>query len=255
MAWPGRDINWQEEFGVASKEELQARLKKVAELETQNATFNTTIEAQKGELNTVKATLASIEEKLGQQQPPPRTDGGAGSGSGTVEIPSVVDDENAAFAVRMAPVYKQNMENTAMIVEDQTLRRLAMNDPRFPKMEKDIRALIAATPLQFRANTDRDKSGKMYAEQVIENAYYVVKGRFADNIVQDTLAGKGEFFVEPARASGNTGTTPNTPDPATLTDDDRKVIARMGISEKTYIDVIKGGGPNMGGALSNKTSL
>jgi hypothetical protein len=253
MAWGNnREIDWKEEFGVESKEELKARLAEVNTLKTANTALEGKVATQDGELNTVKATLTTIEAKLNTRVEPPTNNN---NNNNNIEIPSVMDDESGAFASRMAPLYKQNMENTAMIIEDQTLRRISGSDPRFGRMEKDIRKLIADTPLQLRANTTRTQDGRTVAEQVIENAYYVVKGRYADQIAQDTVAGKGEFFVEPARGSGNTGNTTQQTDPTILTDEDRRVIQKMGVSEKVYQQILKDGGPNMGGALSNKTSL
>lgn len=255
MAWGNKDINYKEEFGVESKEELLARLAKVSTLETQNATLQTKLTTQEAEVNTVKATLASIEEKVNTFKPVEVNNGG-NNNNGNVEIPSVQDNEDAAFAARMAPIYAQNLNTTAMVVEDQVFRRIGATDPRFGKFEKEARDLLHSAHISARANMGvNPTTKKTYAEELVENCYLIVKGRHTDNIVQDTVAGKGEFFVESGRNGGNSGTITNPPDPTVLTDDDRKIIAKMGVSEKTYQDIIKGGGPNMGGALAGKTSF
>lgn len=255
MAWGGKETNYQEEFGVASKEELLARLAEVNTLKTQNETLQTKLTTQEAEVNTVKATLASIEEKVktiqpGQQQQQQQQT------RENVEIPSVMDNEDGAFAARMAPIYAQNLNTTAMVVEDQVFRRIGATDPRFGKFEKEARDLLHSAHISARANMGvNPTTKKTYAEELVENCYLIVKGRHTDNIVQDTVAGKGEFFVESGRNGGNSGTQQVVTDPTILTDDDRKIIAKMGVSEKTYQDIIKGGGPNMGGALAGKTSF
>lgn len=254
MAW-GKEVNYKEEFGVDSKEELLARLAEVNTLKTQNETLQTKITTQEANLNTVKATLESIEQKVATMKPVEVNNGG-NNNNGNVEIPSVQDNEDAAFAARMAPIYAQNLNTTAMVVEDQVFRRIGATDPRFAKFEKEARDLLHSAHISARANMGVNPvSKKTYAEELVENCYLIVKGRHTDNIVQDTVAGKGEFFVESGRNSGNGGTNPNPPDPTVLTDDDRKIIAKMGVSEKVYQQILKDGGPNMGGALAGKTSF
>lgn len=252
MAWGNKDINYKEEFGVESKEELLARLQEVNNLKTQNETLQTKLTTQEAEVNTVKATLANIEEKVRTIQPTTTTT----TKTENVEIPSVQDNEDAAFAARMAPIYAQNLNTTAMVVEDQVFRRIAATDPRFGKFEKEARDLLHSAHISSRANMGVNPiSKKTYAEELVENCYLIVKGKHTDNIVQDTVAGKGEFFVESGRNGGNSGTIQVVADPTILTDDDKKIIAKMGVSEKTYQDIIKNGGPNMGGALAGKTSF
>lgn len=260
MAWPNRDVNYQEEFGVASKEELKARLAKLTQLETDNQMLNTTVTTQSGELNTVKASLAALEGRLTElttNNNQNNNNNNNNNNNQNVSIPSVTDDENAAFAIRMAPLQESTMENTALILEDRILRRIAAQDPLFSKMENEVRDLLSKTPLAMRANMSRTKDSKTIAEQVIENAYFVVKGRKADQIRTDSIAGKGEFFVEPARSSGNTGNTnePTEKSVQTLTDEDRRIISKMNIKPETYVKLINDGGPNMGGALVNKGSI
>lgn len=246
-----------EDLGVKDVDELKTRLAKVAELEATNATLSATSQTQAGELNTLKASLADLEGRVSALPPQNNNNGGNGN-NGRVEIPSVADDENAAFAVRMAPLQEQQMVTTAMIVEDRVLRRLAAADPLFPKLEAEVRQLISGTALQLRANTAPQKDNKTIAEQVIENAYLIVKGRHADQIRIDTLAGKGEFFLEPARSSTSSvigSQTPTDLTVTTLSEDDKKVIAKMGIKPETYVQLVNQGGPNMGGALQNKVGF
>lgn len=253
MAWGNKDINYKEEFGVESKEELLARLQEVNNLKTQNETLQTKLTTQEAEVNTVKATLASIEERVKTIQPVQQQQQQTRE---NVEIPSVQDDENAAFAARMAPIYAQNLNTTAMVVEDQVFRRISTTDPRFGKFEKEARDLLHSAHISARANMGvNPTTKKTYAEELVENCYLIVKGRHTDNIVQDTVAGKGEFFVESGRNSGNSGNSEVKTDPTILTDDDRKIIAKMGVSEKVYQQILKDGGPNMGGALAGKTSF
>lgn len=260
MAWRNKDDDVTlEELGFTSKDELKARLAKIQELETTNTTLNTTVQTQSGELNTVKASLQELEGKFTELSTRNTNTNNNTNNNQHTEIPSVQDNEDAAFATRMAPLYESTMQNTAFIIEDRTLRRIASQDPLFGKMETEIRELIQRTPLQMRANTNVPQGGnKSIGEQVIENAYFVVKGRRADQIRTDAIAGKGEFFVEPARSAGNTGSTDTGPKDKTvdtLTEEDKKVIAKMNIKPETYVKLINDGGPNMGGSLVNKSVI
>lgn len=263
MGWRNKEDDVTlEELGFTSKDELKARLAKIQELETTNTTLNTTVQTQSGELNTVKATLADLEGKfntLSERNQNQNNNNNNNNNNQHTEIPSVQDNEDAAFSIRMAPLYESTMQNTAFIIEDRTLRRIASQDPLFSKMETEIRELIQRTPLQMRANTNIPQGGnKSIGEQVIENAYYVVKGRRADQIRTDAIAGKGEFFVEPARSAGNTGSTDTGPKDKTvdtLTEEDKRVIAKMNIKPETYVKLINDGGPNMGGSLVNKSVI
>jgi hypothetical protein len=244
MAWPGREIDYQAEFGVKDKDELKAKLAKVAELETVNTTLKTTVEAQAGEVNTVKASLAAIEEKftaLSTANGNNNTNNNNNTHNENVEIPSVNDDENAAFATRMAPLWERTIRNQASMNKMEAYSKLA-SDPYFPKLKKELEELLKNEPLQAIGS---DK-GVLF----IENAYHVVKGRHTDEIVQANRAGKGEFFIESASNSGNSGDgrSNNTEDKNTLTDDEKAMAARMHVSEEVFLKT-KQANVNMSGAL------
>lgn len=256
MAWRNKNNEEVslEDLGFSDVEALKARLAEIEGLKQTNAGLSNTVQAQATEVASVKQALSSLEERITTLSTPQNNNQGGGSGNGRVEIPSVNDDENAAFAARMAPLYEQNMQNTAVITEDRVLRRLAGADPYFSKIETEVRSLIARTPLQMRANLSIPQgSDKSIAEQVIENAYFVVKGKKADQIRTDSLAGKGEFFIEPARSSSQS-TQVETKEKTVndLSDEDRRIIERMNIKPETYVKLINDGGPNMGGSLINK---
>lgn len=245
MAWPGgREVDYKTEFGVANKEELLAKLAKVTELETANTTLKNTVETQVGEVNTVKASLAALEGKFAELTPANQNQNNNQNQNQNqnVEIPSVSEDEDAAFASRMAPLWQRTLETQASFNKMDVVNRLKSSDPYFSRLEKEFNELLKTIPLQ--------QAGHVSGSQIMENAYHVVRSRHMDQILQDTKAGKGDFFIESASNSGNggNGRSNDTTDPNKLTPDDELVIARMGISKEAYLKS-KQSGVNMSGAL------
>jgi hypothetical protein len=141
----------------------------------------------------------------------------------------------------MAPLFEDNMRTRARLNEDSVLRELEASDPYFKKLEKEVKELIKSTPLQLRAHAQ-------HGEEIIRNAFMVVKGRHSTEIVNDTRAGKGEFFIEPARNAGNSGDGRIQTDPDKLSDDELALCTRMGITPEQYLKSKKSS-PQMGGAL------
>lgn len=243
MAWPGgKEIDYKAEFGVENKEALLAKLAKVSELETLSTTLKTTTEVQSGELNTIKETLRALELKSTETNNNNNNNNNNQNNNQNVEIPSVQDDENAAFASRMAPLYAQTLITAAKFNKMEVVNRLKSSDPYFPKLQKEFEELLKTIPL--------NQAGHERGGELIENAYNVVKGKHLDQILQDTRAGKGEFFIESGSNSGNTGngTENRNTDPTKLTDDEKAIASRMGVSEEAFIKS-KTGGINMSGAL------
>lgn len=244
MAWPGgKEIDYKAEFGVENKEALLAKLAKVSELETSNTTLKTTVETQAGEVNTVKETLRLLEEKVNNNTTQNQNNNNNNNNNNQeVEIPSVTDDENAAFATRMAPLWQRTLETNAKFNKMEAVNKLKANDPYFPKLEKEFNDLVKTMPLQ--------QLGHERGGELIENAYHVVRSRHMDQILQDTKAGKGDFFIESAgnSSNGGTGRQDNKTDPNTLTPDEEIIVARMGISKESYLKT-KNAGVNTSGAL------
>lgn len=240
MAWPGgKEIDYKAEFGVENKEALLAKLAKVSELETLSTTLKTTTEAQSGELNTIKETLRALELKSTETNNNTNQNQNQNQ---NVEIPSVADDENGAFAARMAPLYAQTLATTAKLNKAEVVNRLKASDPYFPKLEKEFNELCKTITLR--------EAGHERGNEIIENAYNIVKGKHLDEILQHQRAGKGEFFIESGSNSGNTGNGAENRniDPTKLTDDEKVIASRMGVSEEAFIKS-KTGGINMSGAL------
>src|SRR5205814_4106034 len=113
-----------EDLGFSDVDSLKKRLAEIDTLKQTNEGLNNTVQAQATEVASVKTLLASLEEKVTTLGRPVVQNNGNNGNGGRVEIPSVNDDEDAAFASRMAPLYETNMRNTAMITEDRVLRRI-----------------------------------------------------------------------------------------------------------------------------------
>lgn len=242
MAWPGgKEIDYKVEFGVENKEALLAKLAKVSELETSNTTMKASVEAQSGELNTIKETLRALELKSTETNNN-NTNNNNNNNNQNVEIPSVQDNEDAAFAARNAPIWAQTLATNARLNRMEVVNRLKATDPYFPKLEKEFNELCKTITLR--------EAGHEQGSIIIENAYNIVRGKHLDQILQDTRAGKGEFFIESGSNSGNTGngTENRNTDPTKLTDDEKAIASRMGVSEEAFIKS-KTGGINMSGAL------
>ena len=239
MGWNDRTKpNFEEIFGM-KEEDIKTTLAEAKTLKEKNTALENTVSTQTTELQTVKAGLAALEERIKQT---PNNNNEENNGNRNVQIPSVTDDEDAAFATRLAPMYEQNLLTNYRITKNEVFSSLRASDPFFSKLEADVTKLLEANPLAMR--------GGPQAEQVIRNAYFVVKGQKADQIANDIRAGKGEFFIESAR-NGNSSMNnmnENQTDPNKLSPEEEALIARMGVSKDTYLKT-RNSGVNMSGGL------
>ncbi len=176
-------------------------------------TFRTEYESTKADLETLKAA----------QKPPERRDQNQ-------EMTSFLVDGDRAFAERAAPLASMILNSTAVLAKNEVLRRMQavqrtktgnIDGYLFEKLEPEIMQLASQTSAQALANP-----------ATWEHLFYNVKGRHADEIAASQREGKGEFFVEPAAASG--GGLQQKEDPKKLTPVELKIAAKLGQKPEDY---------------------
>lgn len=213
-----------EVFGF-EEDEIKAKLAKadhadveIKALREHNTALETNAIEQRREMELIKNSLRALEMR------------GSSSGDERDEqpsrgIPSVTENEDAAFAHRLTPVIRMTMENTAETMLNKVSRKFS----DWSKFKKDIDEILEKTPLEHRVY-----------EQVIENAYYMAKGKNTDKIVQDTLAGKGEYFIEGAGGTGNPGANPTKTSEEQLSSEEKKMAASYGLTAEQWLEAKKG---------------
>src|SRR6516225_2273449 len=86
-------------------------------------------------LDSQSERLAALEESRKPKEPV------------NTEIPSVLDDENAAFNSRLTPIAVEHVSLRAMVIEDRVLRELKDFEEFLPQIRKEL----ANTQVQVKA--------------------------------------------------------------------------------------------------------
>lgn len=205
---------------VNSFDTIKAKADKVDALETTVATSNT-------ELATVKAKLAEIESKDGNQNQNNNQNNNNNNQNQNTK-PDWGEDADAAFNDRSAPIVGLALETRAEIIYDRVVNRLERDDPYFPKLRKQFDELVK-----------KEKNPSIRANQTfVENCYNVVFAQNRDAILRDLRAGSGEFFVESGRNQGNNNvnTNNNVDTTKTLSDEEKREAAKFGVSEAKWLE-------------------
>lgn len=204
-----KDIFGVDEDGLKAK--LEAGEKAQADVTALQAAKAET-DRQLAEVNRRLAALSAAPPQREEEQPESK-------------FTSVVDNEDQAFSERMTPLYLQTLELKADIVLDRVSKRFA----DWNKFEKEISELLKNTPVQARQH-----------EGTVENAYYIAVGKKRPEIVRDTLAQKGEYFMESGTNTGNNGTTENKTAEQQLSKDEIAMAAKYGITPEKWLEQKKG---------------
>jgi len=140
---------------------------------------------------------------------------------------SVLDDENAAFAQRMTPIYAQVLETRALMVKKEIKDEYvaAGYGELWDQYATEINQLIEGTSL---VTTDAQGNSKPLRgdPQYIRNVVDMVFGRAARKGGMK-FGGKDKGFFLESASSGAESTNTATNDG--LTESQRKVVSRMGV--------------------------
>ena len=196
--------------GVASKEEVKAIADSVA--------------------NT-QATLAQLENTLRESMGKPKTepqntDDGKPKGPFTVDpLQFMEDPTNAVRQIINAEVGPMAIHTLTMSAE-MAYNNAKMRLPNFDVFEEEIKKEWDKYPVQNKGN----------AAQLIENLYYLVRGRHQDEIITDTNKREGRYNLVQSGGTRivNRDEQPKKDPVKDLTDREREVAARMGISAEDY---------------------
>ncbi len=219
MAWPSKptikDILGMEEDEFKTKLGSAEEAKnKVNELDQKFSSF----------AEEIKAGLAALQARPNNE--PPKQDPPANPNPGEEKLPSFFENEDAAFEARMKKYLGPVAEATVLTRAEMSFNNVKSSIKDFNLFEEEIKAELAKSPLQYRANED-----------YIKNCYHMVKGRHADEILEHNSKKSGKYFIEGASTSGNN--IPNSPDPnkVVLTEDELKYAAKFGVKPEDYAKV------------------
>lgn len=166
-----------------------------------------------------------IEEQTKPREPKPHVD--------PQEPTSVLDDENLAFAQRMTPLLARQLELESRIVRNDVKVEYdkAGYGELWEQFETEINNMIESAPLA--TNDGKPLRGD---PQYVRNVVDVILGRAARKAGMRFSGKTKGFFLESANGSAeNTSIGPADG----LTDNQRKVMSRMGIPLDKAKDVIK----------------
>ncbi len=175
-------------------------------------------------LDSFNTELTSLKESIAKPTPKPVEPG---------QPLSVFDDENAAFAARMTPLFARQLELESRVVYNdiKTEYIRAGFEDLWTKYESEIKQVIDNSPL-VTADGKPQRGDPQYVRNVVD----MVLGRAA-RAAGMRFDGKTKgFFLEPA--GGDAGSAPK-PEGDGLTDAQRKVMERMGISPEKGKDTMK----------------
>lgn len=133
---------------------------------------------------------------------------------------SVVENEDEAFNQRLTPLYLDQLSTRAEIIYDRVARKFKDWD----KFKTEIDELLKNTPLQAKVH-----------EATIENAYHIARGKKVDDIVKDTIAGQGSYFMESGRNAGNGGTTEKKTPDELLSPEEKAMAAKHGMTNEQWL--------------------
>lgn len=219
MAWGKDNKSFKETFGMEEQEmkdmitkgataadELKAMKEKLEKLET-----------SAGEVSEIKEMLTKIASSTTNNNTTTNnttTD----DGTGRRRIPSVADDEDGAFAARMAPVLGLALATRAEVVFDRVI-----NSQKYGEiLKKDIEAVLAKEPLEARCRPE-----------FVQNAYDIVVARNLDKIQEDNNKREGRFFIEGGN-SKNTTLDIEPKDKTKLSDKEHQQAVNFGMTDEEY---------------------
>jgi hypothetical protein len=222
MAWPPK-IDAKELTGL-SKEEFAAKVTEINQALTEAAAAQATATSAMTEVAAVRAQLQALE---GRTQTPvvqqPNFSGGP------VELPLWSEDADAAFNARMqsvvGPLVAATVQNQSRFVFEDVKSRMVAKDARYRLVADKAKELVLKQP-----------AGLQVREDIIENCFKVMLADNYDQIQKDQAAKSGAFYTE---SSVNMGTSiiEDTRKPEEkLSDREREIASKMGISPKAYAD-------------------
>ena len=222
MAWPPK-VDAQELLGL-SKEEFT---KKVTEINTaleQSKAATEAAAAATSQVTAIQEQMAKLEGRMPVQPVNTTT-----TDSAPTTLTRWDEDAEKAFNERMqgvvTPLVQVAMNTQAKMTFSEVAARMAAKDPKYKLVQKLAQELVAKQPI-----------GLQVREDIIENCFKVT---FADNfeqIAKDQQARSGAFYMESAVNVGQPSTEDTRPPEEKLSQREKDIAAKMGISAKAYAE-------------------
>lgn len=203
---------------VASFAATEAQARRATELETQLAASNV-------ELATTKLKVTELETSRGNNG----NNNNNNNNNNQNEAPRWDEDAQAAFNHNIAPLVGETLKTRADFVYETVTGRLERTEPLFQNatIRKEFDEMLKKSTLQAQAT-----------KEFVQNCFDVVVGRHIGEIRRDTMAGKGDFFVESGRNAGGGGSNNNNnrvDSTKILSDEEKKEAAKFGLTEEQWL--------------------
>ncbi len=208
-------------------EELGEEVKK---LRGERETEKTQVATLSSQFDQVKAKLAATEANLNRVQNPPRQED---------PIDWNIDPEGA-FKQNIQPLVNVTMNNAAMSARLLAQQSLDSEDSVSPQDAKTMNGrLFRVWESEINEEAKKYPASSMGTPQTWVGLFYLVKGRHADELANPETRKKKYNFVESGSAP-----PPAAPKPKdgveSLTDQEKHVADRMGVSHENYAKRKKG---------------
>lgn len=188
------------------------------------------LDGLQGEFDEIKARLGEIEaggalqheQQRQQQQPGVMT--------------SFLVDENKAFAERAMPLAAMQLQTAARVAKMSARNKLVTQqrdgDPYYGQR-------MARIFDKFEGDIDKKATGVPLAQQTHDetwiNLFNLVRGEHIEEILAAEKKGEKSVFTESGASSIAPGSVDNPVNPDTMTDEQKRIAKRMGISEDDYM--------------------
>lgn len=192
---------------------------KAAELEAKLQESTTAQQTFKTELDSTKQRLAEIE--LNSRKPPARE---------PESIPSIVEDEEAAFNARLSPLRAgilANAAQNALIVARQRISTNPVDAAVLKKYGKEVDQLYETVPFESRAS-----------EMAYINCFKIVKSDHFDELHTELQKESGGLFSEPV--GGGKPPEQNVTKEEKLSPEEERIAKRFGMTTEQYLAQRKG---------------
>ena len=208
-------------------EQIAAALDAASQATAKAADLEQKLQAEQSKSGTLQSEFDKIKQRLDAAEARPATTQPVDPDAS--KIPSVLDDEEAAFAARTAPLDNATMFNaaqTAKLLARQKLMAQADYAPVLLKYEAEIEQLWNQVPMQSR----------MF-EAAFENCFKIVLANHFKDIQDMKSKAAGELLVEGA---GGPPRAETAAEKDKLSDEELRIAKAMKISPEDYLKQKKG---------------
>ncbi len=227
-----KEVKLPPELEGKSDDDVIASLKENADLKARLATAEAARVEDQKKVETITTEFESIKAKLAA------ADAARNSPSEkdeNKELPNFVEDPDNAFNQRAAPIATVAVNSAVMTSRMLALQELDNQDMASPQDAKTMDGrLFRAWQAEIEGIARRYPPVQMATPAAWLNVYFYVKGLHSDELSNPEIRKKKFNFLEPA-TQGTVPPNQQAQDKDTLTDEEKRIAGRMGVSPENYL--------------------